>query len=860
MNRSPPSEIEKQEFEFEFELRFNSVPPAELRAAVLIGSMGVASAHRLPKDAPSIDRILLVVTPEEATSDLVASIDQVQKAISAEIFLVVPETKPVNGEATVYLSIAQFLLELDQPIEQIFFAVTSQVRSQAKYTDFVAAIDDIRWNHSRLLFQQLSDPTTDTRLMLYEWARFLDRHGYPFHALKFYYWLCSWIPPERLAPHALDCLSRLECHEAMADWTHFLKEPWAGTIRECVPIAIAETQKANKKQLAANLDVLEKFHLALATRLRNHTPERKRQAWLKEDPWLPRFSALPLLSQRGYALFFSLDAGRIIEHNPPRSPRGLIRSRASWISADSLLIGSLSAYSTLVTCAANSMPLMAFEEMLFARKEQAIYVIETDFDYFYRLLEEEDFTSLFSRERFHFFIGEEAVSQWETHMLDHPLSPLPVIRLDFTAETVAASERVANERARRKRALERQLAALWDGGHLDEIARILSGHGDRALRVWMHTSNFNGFPPNHLRDIQAAFESLGVVAHLFHENLSWERLLDEGVLISLVDFRPDLVLLYNDLRTTLSFRLPESIPVICLFEDQDPHLIDPENVRRLGSVDLTFAMADAMVHLCRELEYPHVERFSVATNPEIYRPDPSLPPPIDAVALVSQMVPLEDPRGYPGFIKQVFRLLGERGVKQLNLAALTQMALEAADTLGLPVSNPRELGRAALFVERQYHLLEVVRWLTAARVPLALFGRAWDRWPEFREFARGELPQGPPLARAYQHAKVLVHVNSAFNCHQRVFEGISSGAFLALRSLASDRAPRGLGDYLTIGHEVTTFSTADELLVLVDRAFTDELWRQSIVQAGRKRVLAEHTYAHRMKQILDQVGVALSHK
>jgi len=83
----------------------------------------------------------------------------------------------------------------------------------------------------------------------------------------------------------------------------------------------------------------------------------------------------------------------------------------------------------------------------------------------------------------------------------------------------------------------------------------------------------------------------------------------------------------------------------------------------------------------------------------------------------------------------------------------------------------------------------------------------------------------------------------------RTFELAACGAF----QLADHRS---LMPELFTASEVATVSSPDELPGEISRWLLDPKQRLAMAERARQRVLAEHTYAHRMRDLLCQVGVA----
>ncbi|MBI3806645.1 MAG: glycosyltransferase [Nitrospirae bacterium] len=85
----------------------------------------------------------------------------------------------------------------------------------------------------------------------------------------------------------------------------------------------------------------------------------------------------------------------------------------------------------------------------------------------------------------------------------------------------------------------------------------------------------------------------------------------------------------------------------------------------------------------------------------------------------------------------------------------------------------------------------------------------------------------------------------------RTFELAACGAFQLTdrRSLMAD---------LFTEREVATVSSSDELPAKIARWLREPAQRVAMAAQARQRVLAEHTYAHRMRELLSQIGVASS--
>jgi len=105
----------------------------------------------------------------------------------------------------------------------------------------------------------------------------------------------------------------------------------------------------------------------------------------------------------------------------------------------------------------------------------------------------------------------------------------------------------------------------------------------------------------------------------------------------------------------------------------------------------------------------------------------------------------------------------------------------------------------------------------------------------------------------YNKSTVTLNVNHPqirMGTSLRTFAIGAAGAFQLV-----DWRP-GLDDLLEPGREVVSYRTEDELAELAERYVADSIGRGRIAAAGRARVLASHTYAHRAREILRDGGLA----
>lgn len=105
------------------------------------------------------------------------------------------------------------------------------------------------------------------------------------------------------------------------------------------------------------------------------------------------------------------------------------------------------------------------------------------------------------------------------------------------------------------------------------------------------------------------------------------------------------------------------------------------------------------------------------------------------------------------------------------------------------------------------------------------------------------------MARRYSASKIVFNRSVRNDVNMRVFEALASGSLLMTNELRDN----GLQELFQDGVHLATYSGPEELLDKIDYYLRHDEARERIAAAGRAAVLAGHTYAHRMKQLLAAV-------
>lgn len=135
-------------------------------------------------------------------------------------------------------------------------------------------------------------------------------------------------------------------------------------------------------------------------------------------------------------------------------------------------------------------------------------------------------------------------------------------------------------------------------------------------------------------------------------------------------------------------------------------------------------------------------------------------------------------------------------------------------------------------------------------VPLRIFGGAVARWirtPALMAAHTGDYLARERKAERFRGARVVLN-----NLHPAEFAGMNCRLFEAcgVGALVLTEARDGLGEAYRVGTEVETFDSYDELKEKLNWFLADRNRGQDIADAAARRSHSEHTYEHRISELL----------
>lgn len=127
------------------------------------------------------------------------------------------------------------------------------------------------------------------------------------------------------------------------------------------------------------------------------------------------------------------------------------------------------------------------------------------------------------------------------------------------------------------------------------------------------------------------------------------------------------------------------------------------------------------------------------------------------------------------------------------------------------------------------------------------------RFPELRPCLRRRVLSAEEANLVYNAAGLVLNIHHPQSQHGstcKTYEAAGAGA-----AVLADHKP-ALAEHFVLGEELDTYRTVEELRDKVRFYLSHEDARRRLGERGRARVLAEHTYAHRMAQVLRALGLS----
>jgi spore maturation protein CgeB len=207
--------------------------------------------------------------------------------------------------------------------------------------------------------------------------------------------------------------------------------------------------------------------------------------------------------------------------------------------------------------------------------------------------------------------------------------------------------------------------------------------------------------------------------------------------------------------------------------------------------------------------------------------------------------------------------------QELGCPRVNYLPFAANPTIYKPQYSPSHLRKDIRFIGSAYwNRVAVFDQIASflANHNTSISGIWWDRLKNYsllgKQIDLGKWMSPEETASSYSSSKIVINLHrdsndesynnnslhvGAISPNPRTFE-ISACAALQLTDIRED-----ISRFYTLGHEIVTYASPQELVEKLEYFLINEEERKQIAINGMKRTLAEHTYEQRLEQALEYI-------
>jgi spore maturation protein CgeB len=324
-----------------------------------------------------------------------------------------------------------------------------------------------------------------------------------------------------------------------------------------------------------------------------------------------------------------------------------------------------------------------------------------------------------------------------------------------------------------------------------------------------------------------------------------------SLLSAIIEFRPDFILTSNyagmDVEGVFARFFDDArIPYVSWFTDT-PRMILYGRKMHVSPYSIAATWERAYTEHFKGLGFENIVFLPLATDPEHFSGAPAGEFARELAFVGSSMIAqsAEAVASFgdrPEVIEAVARAFEEGRVNRERFALGIEAILEGGLLETLDASERRNVELLVNYEATRRQREGMAR----ALAPLGLEVRGDAHWRDVLDRVNGPVGYFDDLPGYYRSTAVNINTTSLqMSCavNQRVFDCPAAGGFL-LTDHQSD-----LAEFFDIGSEAVAYDSMEELVELTRRFMRDPAERTAIVGRAQRRILAEHTHAHRLKSL-----------
>ncbi len=335
---------------------------------------------------------------------------------------------------------------------------------------------------------------------------------------------------------------------------------------------------------------------------------------------------------------------------------------------------------------------------------------------------------------------------------------------------------------------------------------------------------------------------------------------------AIIDFKPDMILTMNHLGIDQDGALVElakkaHVPIVSILLDS-PYLMLSSYPHIRSDILSVFTYDEDTVPLLKEMGYTYVDYLPLGTNSERFHPrnkNNSYPKEWDSeVSFVGSslrklVISTIFSKPLPHAILRNYKKIASAFIQSPIHIVKDFIALEFPDTyihfMALPEDKQLQFEKIITWESTRQYRLSCVEQILSFK-PSIIGDTAWHNNIKGKDKQiryLGSIPYAD-IADFYTHSIInfnntSMQMKNAVN--QRVFDVPVSNAFI----ITDWR--KQMDNLLESGKEIISYKEKEEVPELVRYYLRNENARNKIIEAGRKRILAEHTWEKRLLKVID---------
>ena len=437
-----------------------------------------------------------------------------------------------------------------------------------------------------------------------------------------------------------------------------------------------------------------------------------------------------------------------------------------------------------------------------------IYIIEPDAKAMLACLMIHDYSGAngpIEQERFRWFVGHGWEAQLRQTLQDDPFLICPLVHLYQGVNrsgTEAGLTRIIQQYIAAQTPRQHEIEAYYARVTREQLVELFGPNPPRRPRVLLLTTRFSGVIQHSTRDAADAFAQLGWETHLIIEPSACGSVTPVAIRSAIASFKPDLFFQIDHLRYEHPNLIPPQLPFACWIQDTMPNLACAQAGRSIGPRDFVLA---AQVIYAERYGYPQRQvipihrltrlpelpaKWSNDGDDLVYVSNASQVPEDAATQIVRNTPDLPQLRDLArlacGRIIDTYRsgasLPTHVDVARLMAGIEQELGLPSADSEVRRQMLDMLFYRLANVMHRQQGLAWAASIAQRMGLSLSVYGRDWDKHPQFASHARGPVAYGADLESLTRRAKINLQLEPYFGIsHQRLLDGLAAGGFFLIR-------------------------------------------------------------------------------